>query len=53
MSVTVSDFPAHPSDAWLDHEYTATVDEMDEAEPSLEEVRVALSKIPGTLSDDI
>ena len=53
VSVTVSDSPAHLADAWLDHEYMATVDAIDEAEPSLEAVRAALAEIPGNLSDDI
>jgi predicted DNA-binding antitoxin AbrB/MazE fold protein len=50
--VTVSD----PAEQWLDHEYmekvTQEVAAMGPA-PSLEEVRRALSKIPGNLSDDI
>lgn len=39
--------------AWLDHEYMAQIDSIQEAEPTLDEVRRALSKIPGKLSDDI
>jgi hypothetical protein len=52
VSVTVSD----PAEGWLDHEYLERV-RRDVAAmgpaPSLEEVRQALSKIPGELSDDI
>jgi predicted DNA-binding antitoxin AbrB/MazE fold protein len=52
VMVTVSD----PIERWLDHEYTEKV-KRDVAAmgpaPSLEEVRKALSKIPGKLSDDI
>jgi len=39
--------------AWLDHEYLAQIEAIEEPEPTLEEVRQALSKIPGNLSDDI
>ena len=53
VAVTVSDSPANFAHAWLDDEYMASVDAIDEAEPSLEEVRAALAKIPGNLSDDI
>ena len=53
VSVTVSELSGDPADAWIDHEYMATVDAIQEAEPTLEEVRQALSKIPGNLSDDI
>jgi predicted DNA-binding antitoxin AbrB/MazE fold protein len=52
VSVTVSDSTAHIADVWLDHEYMAYVDALDEAEPPLEAVRAALAKIPGNLSDD-
>jgi hypothetical protein len=52
VTVTVSD----PAERWLDHEYMESVRKdvavMGPA-PSLEEVRQALSKIPGWLSDDI
>jgi hypothetical protein len=53
VSVTVSDSAADLAEAWIDHEYMASVDAIDEAEPSLEAVRAALSKIPGNLSDEI
>jgi len=52
VSVTVSD----PVEHWLDHEYMEKVKKDVAAmgpPPSLEEVRQALSKIPGKLSDDI
>jgi len=52
VMVTVSD----SLERWLDHEYMESV-RTDVAAmgpaPSLEEVRQALSKIPGKLSDDI
>ena len=38
---------------WLDHEYMAEIDSIREPEPTLEEVRKVLLKIPGNLSDDI
>jgi predicted DNA-binding antitoxin AbrB/MazE fold protein len=53
VSVTVSDVSDDRADAWLDHEYIDSVDAMQEAEPTLEEVRRLLSRIPGNLSDDI
>jgi len=52
VTVTVSD----PAEHWLDHEYMEKVKQDVAAmgpAPSLEEVRQALSKIPGDLSDDI
>jgi hypothetical protein len=36
VSVTTSDSPEGLADAWLDHEYMAAVDAMDEAKPSLD-----------------
>jgi hypothetical protein len=51
--VTVSDGSDDRADAWPDHEYMASVDAIQEPEPTLEEVRRILSKIPGNLSDDI
>jgi len=53
VSITVSDTPEDLLDDLLDHEYMAAIDAMDEPEPTLEEVRAALSKIPGNLSDDV
>jgi predicted DNA-binding antitoxin AbrB/MazE fold protein len=53
VSVTVSDVFEDRADAWLDHEYMASVDAIQEVEPTLEEVRRVLSKIPGNLSNDI
>ena len=38
-------------EAWIDHEYHAAVDASVEPEPTLEEVRKALSSISGKLSD--
>lgn len=52
VMVTVCD----PAERWLDHEYMEKVKKdvaAMEPAPSLEEVRRALSKIPGKLSDDI
>lgn len=52
VSVTVSDLVEH----WLDNEYMEKVKKDVAAmgpAPSLEEVRQALSKIPGKPSDDI
>jgi hypothetical protein len=49
----VSDVSDDKADAWLDHEYMASVDATHESEPSLDEVRRILSKIQGNLSDDI
>ena len=53
VNVTVSDVTPDPAAQWLDHEYLAEVDAIDEPEPSLDEVRQALSKITGNLSADI
>jgi hypothetical protein len=53
LSVTINDSPAGLADVWLDHDYLASIDAAPEAEPSIEEVRQALAKIPGNLSDDI
>jgi len=53
VRVTVSDASDDRADAWLDHEYMASIGGIEEAEPTLEEVRHILSKIPGNLSDDI
>jgi len=52
-TVTVEETPGDPADAWLDHEYHAAVDAMQEAEPTREEVRAALSTIRGTLSEAV
>jgi len=53
VRVTVSDASDDSADSWLDHEYMASVAAIQESEPTLEEVRQILSKIPGNLSDDI
>jgi predicted DNA-binding antitoxin AbrB/MazE fold protein len=53
VSLTIIESETDPADAWLDHEYLAAVDAVQEPDPSLEEVRHALSKIPGNLSDDV
>jgi len=52
VTVTVSD----PAEGWLDQEFMERVRRNAAAmgpAPSLEEVRQALSKIPGNLSDEI
>ncbi|HVY93269.1 MAG TPA: antitoxin family protein [Bryobacteraceae bacterium] len=53
VSVTISDESDDPAESFLDHEYMATIDAMDEPEPTFEEVRRALSGIQGSLSDAI
>jgi len=53
VALTISDSLDDLADTWLDHDYMAAVDAMDEPEPGLEEVREALAKIPGSLSNDI
>ena len=53
VTVTVEETPGDFADAWLDHEYYAAVDAMQEPEPTLEEVRAALSTIAGTLSEAV
>jgi predicted DNA-binding antitoxin AbrB/MazE fold protein len=53
VNVTISDISADPAADWLDYEYMAEIDALGGPEPSLDEVRFALSKIPGNLSDDI
>ncbi|MBL8216020.1 MAG: antitoxin family protein [Bryobacterales bacterium] len=54
VAVTVST-DSEPASGWLDHEYMAAIDALDESEPepTLAQVRAALAKIPGKLSDDI
>jgi predicted DNA-binding antitoxin AbrB/MazE fold protein len=52
VNVTVSD-ARNRADAWLDHEYMAAIDGMNESAPTLEQVRQILSKTSGTLSDAI
>lgn len=53
VTVTISDHRAGTLASWLDQEYLAGLDGLEESEPSLEEVRRALSGVPGNLSDDI
>jgi predicted DNA-binding antitoxin AbrB/MazE fold protein len=52
VNVTISD-TSDPAEAWLDHEYMAAVDAMNESAPTLQEVRRILSKTSGKLSDAI
>ena len=53
VSVSISDSADATIAQWLDHEYTAEIDAFEETEPTLDEVRLALAKISGNLSDDI
>jgi predicted DNA-binding antitoxin AbrB/MazE fold protein len=53
VTVTLEDSANDPAEAWLDHEYQAAVDASEEPEPSLDEVRKALSTISGNLSDAV
>lgn len=53
VSVSISDSADELLAQWLDHECIAAIDAAQESEPSLAEVRLALAKIPGNLSDDI
>jgi len=52
VRVSISDSADELLPQWLDHEYIATIDVAQETEPSLADVRLALAKIPGNLSDD-
>jgi predicted DNA-binding antitoxin AbrB/MazE fold protein len=52
VSVTVSD-ARESVDSWLDHDYMAAIDAIDESAPTLEEVRRILSKTSGSLSDAV
>ena len=53
VSVTISDVSPDPAAGWLDHEYLAAVDALDEPVPTLDEVRRILAKISGNLSDTV
>jgi len=53
VSLTISDGFSDRADSWLDQEYMASVDALQEPEPTLDEVRHILSKIAGKLADDI
>jgi predicted DNA-binding antitoxin AbrB/MazE fold protein len=53
VKVMIEEASSNPLDAWIDHEYYATHPLCQEPAPNLEEVRRALSKISGTLSDAI
>ena len=52
VNVTVSDIKDR-AEPWLDHDYLAAIDGMDESVPTLDEVRQILSKTSGTLSDAV
>ena len=51
--VTIEDVPKEPAELWIDCDYHAALDASVEREPTLEEVRGALSSISGSLSDAI
>ena len=53
VSLTLTDLSVEPANAWIDHEYVTLVDAMHEPEPTLDEVREALSGIHADLSADI
>ncbi len=53
VTVTVEESPPELLDAWLDHDYHASLEASDEPEPTLDEVRKALSTISGKLSDAV
>lgn len=53
VTVTISESADEVEDAWLDHEYIGAVEAIDEPEPTLADVRSALSSLAGNLSDDI
>jgi predicted DNA-binding antitoxin AbrB/MazE fold protein len=55
VSVTICDELPDPAEPWLDHEYMAAIDAMDEPEPepTPEEARRMLSGVSGNLSDAI
>ena len=53
LTVSIPETSAERAAPWLDHEYMAAVDSTVELEPTWEEVREALSTIPGSLADDI
>jgi len=53
VMITVSDESVDPIGSWLDHDFLTSIKGAQEGMPSFEEVRDALSSIPGNLSDDI
>jgi predicted DNA-binding antitoxin AbrB/MazE fold protein len=50
VTVTISD--EAPTEPWLDTEYLAACAQEADEDVSLEEVRAALAKIPGSLTED-
>ena len=50
VTITVSD--EAPTEPWLDAEYLASCAQQADDDVSLEEVRAALAKIPGSLTED-
>jgi predicted DNA-binding antitoxin AbrB/MazE fold protein len=50
VTVTITD--EAPMEPWLDTEYLAACAQEADEDASLEEVRAALAKIPGTLTED-
>lgn len=53
VMVMVTDAPTNLVDSWLDHEYLSSIGKDPTRVPGLEEVRAALSKIEGNLSEEI
>ena len=53
VTVTIEDALQDPAETWVDHEYHAALEASPEPEPTLEDVRKALSPIPGKLSDAV
>ena len=53
VRLIVEEVTNDPADAWIDHDYHAAIAASDEPEPTLEEVRHALSGVAGSLSDAI
>jgi len=52
-TVTIEGAPKDSCDSWIDHAYHAALEASVEAEPTLEDVRKALSPISGSLSDAV
>jgi predicted DNA-binding antitoxin AbrB/MazE fold protein len=53
VTVTVEESVDNSADPWVDHDYHASLEAWDEPEPTLDEVRKALSTISGKLSDAV
>jgi predicted DNA-binding antitoxin AbrB/MazE fold protein len=53
VTVTITESPIEAAEKWLDHAYLASLESDDEPEPSLEQVRKLMAKLPGKLSDAV